>query len=192
MFSQAKIYDIRPSPLPMEMQMSRRIDLAGKRFSAWLVLSYSGMNDIGQSTWLCRCDCGTERRVVAQTLRLGLTNSCGCLKGDAIARARFKHGGAFTKSYASWHDMMWRCTNPRARNFKYYGGRGITVCERWLDYRNFVTDMGEPPEGLTIERMNNDGNYEPRNCKWATHAEQNRNKRPPYSVTPYVGQRRKG
>lgn len=164
--------------------MSKRIDLTGQRFGAWTVVRFGAQRPTGQTTWLCRCDCGVEREVVAQTLRMGLTSSCGCMKGAAIAKAKRTHGGSYKASYAVWKDMIRRCTVKSAPNYKNYGGRGIQVCERWQDYLNFVADMGEPPKGLSIERKDNDGNYEKDNCIWATRTEQNSNRR--YAITPRV------
>ena len=160
--------------------MSARIDLLGQRFGAWTVIGFAGANGNGQTCWHCRCDCGTERDVVAQTLREGLTKSCGCQKGIAIARARTKHGRSNTKGYWRWAGMIARCTQKNHAAWKYYGGRGIRVCERWLDFQTFLANMGEPPTPKhSIDRIHNDGNYEPGNCRWATAVEQIKNRRKP-------------
>lgn len=122
----------------------------------------------------CRCDCGAEKTVAGNTLRLGDARSCGCL----IVDTQTKHGMYGTPTYGSWSRMIARCTNPKSNRYKYYGGRDIKVCERWMLFVNFYADMGmRPSTKHSIDRIDNDGDYEPRNCRWATAKEQSANKR---------------
>lgn len=167
--------------------MAKRLQLSGKVFGRLTVVKEGHSTSVGTS-WLCLCFCGKEHTVRGANLISGSVTSCGCYAKEALARGREKalktvitHGafinGANPASYSSWHAMMHRCYDPKNYKFHNHGGRGITVCERWKDYLNFKEDMGEPTEGLSLERIDNDGNYEPSNCKWATRKEQGRNKR---------------
>ena len=126
--------------------------------------------------WLCRCDCGAECTVTGNHLRQGRVQSCGCLNTEKL-RAPKTHGKSKTRTWTIWNLMRQRCTNPRNESFKNYGGRGITICQRWDEFANFLADMGEAPTGLTIDRCENDGNYEPGNCRWVTRGEQALNTR---------------
>lgn len=131
-----------------------------------------------QRFYFVRCDCGIEKQVSSNCLRTGVTKSCGCL------RDQVKHGGYAKGERApeigSWQGMKDRCYKPSHKSFKNYGGRGISVCRRWLDsYETFLADMGRKPTPQhTIDRIDNDGDYEPDNCKWSTPSEQRRNQRP--------------
>lgn len=129
----------------------------------------------GRTMLVCRCDCGGSKHVNANTLKRGLVNSCGCLRSEASGRKT--HGKRNTRAFAIWSSMRQRCENPNSKQFSNYGGRGITVCERWQKFENFLADMGEPAEGLTIDRNDNDKGYEPGNCRWATRIQQNLNRR---------------
>ena len=131
--------------------------------------------------WLCQCDCGKEVIVRGASLTTGNTKSCGCLTtANAVT-----HGKSRTDEYKAWGTMLQRCTNPRATGFDRWGGRGITVCERWRrSFENFLVDLGPKPSPQhSIDRINNDGNYEPGNCRWATKQEQIWNSRVPRWIT---------
>jgi len=141
-----------------------------------------------RTRWLVRCDCGVEKLVDGAHMRYGKIRSCGCLAEDMGPEhgrkhlARFaghnrRHGMSRTPIYAIWKTMWDRCRNPRNRDWKYYGGLGVRVCERWALFENFYADMGEAPSGLTLDRRDPFGDYEPSNCRWITHAEQVRNTR---------------
>lgn len=141
----------------------------------------NGVGAKGMAAWLCKCDCGTTKTVIGNNLRQGHVVSCGCYQKEVAVRnglATKRHGETRTATYKTWISMKARCLNPSDQAYDNYGGRGITVCERWINsYELFVEDMGKRPSGASIERINVDGNYEPTNCIWATQKQQNRNKR---------------
>jgi hypothetical protein len=160
---------------------SHGADLIGMRFGRLIVVSRARNHEspAGHLTlcWECHCDCGQRSEVATHDLRSRHTRSCGCFSAEQLAGANRTHGMTRTPTYRSWQAMITRCTNPRRAAWKNYGGRGISVCARWRLFENFLTDMGERPAGTSIERINNDGNYEPSNCKWGTRKEQSRNSR---------------
>lgn len=166
-------------------------DLTGRQFGRLTVLRCAGSSPYGGAVWRCQCFCGQRCAVRGGSLRRGTTKSCGCLRRERTAergrkgQAAFTHGhtaeGKCSREYISWRSMIERCTYPKHKSFKDYGGRGITICERWLhSFENFLADMGLRPQGMTLDRYpNNDGNYEPSNCRWATANEQRANRHRP-------------
>ena len=159
-------------------------DLTGQTFGL-LTVARRAPNYISktgqEAVWHCHCECGNELDVRAGQLRSGHTKSCGCFQKKAAAKSSTVHGGATTKLYGVWSSMKHRCTNPHDKRFKDYGGRGITVCQEWLhDFSAFQTWAlsNGYQEGLTVDRINNDGGYSPNNCRWATMKEQMANQRP--------------
>jgi hypothetical protein len=154
-------------------QPNRAFDLTGERFGRWVVISRAE-NVNARATWNCRCDCATERVMSAEVLMRGRSHSCGCLRKDTF----LKHGMCRTPTYEAWCAMHARC-RPTWKDAHLYHGRGIAVCRRWGDFRNFLADMGERPPGrrISIDRRDNDKGYEPGNCRWATPAQQSRNTR---------------
>lgn len=157
--------------------MSKFIDLSGRVFGKLTVIEYCGNDKWRVSKWLCLCDCGKKIILTSNHLKSGSTKSCGCLRKEKTKLRFTKHNYKNTTIYNTWINMKQRCYNNNCPDYKNYGGRGIKVCDRWLKFENFYADVGDPPKGLTLDRPNNDGNYQTDNWRWATRKEQARNTR---------------
>ena len=163
-------------------------DITGMKFGRLTVLRLSHKDNRHECHWLCKCDCGNEKTVSGNKLRSGNTKSCGCMQKEFLdGRLRRKHGLTNTKLYATWENMKHRCNDPNNWMYPNYGGRGIKVCEEWLDSSTFfewALSHGYE-EGLSIERINVNGNYEPSNCKWVPIEEQYLNRTDSHFVTAF-------
>lgn len=166
--------------------MGKAIDLTGQRFGRLVVVSRAGNDKSGNYQWLCKCECGSETIVRGYSLRSGHTKSCGCLNRERSVDVHRSHGGRATRLYNVWCGIKSRCLNENIPNYCRYGGRGITVCDEWLNsfesFRDWALNSGYE-DTLSIDRIDNNAGYEPSNCKWSTRAEQNRNQRSNINLT---------
>ena len=156
----------------------KKLDLNGKTFGRLTAISVTKKGIRNKRAWVCQCECGSEVILQTSMLMSGHTRSCGCLHREEVGNMSRSHGLSQTPEYNVWMNMKARCSNPNNDHYKYYGGRGIRVCERWrTSFEDFLHDMGSKPAAKhSIDRMNNDGNYTKENCRWATANEQARNK----------------
>ena len=167
--------------------MSKVVDLTGRRFGRLVVVGRANppSDKRGCARWRCRCDCGNETDAFGYNLRQGVTASCGCLQKEQTRVANTIHGQTGSRLYIIWKSMRARCENPHNHDYGYYGGRGITVCEEWHDFANFMqwAERTGYQENLTLDRIEVNEGYNPVNCRWVTMHEQNRNRRNNVNIT---------
>lgn len=153
--------------------MRRIINRSGQVFSRVTVLDEK-IRKNHKTYWLCKCICGNTKYIDIACLISGGTKSCGCLGNESRMKKRTRKIGRGTSAYNRWVCMIQRCKNPKNKSFHNYGGRGISVCRRWMTFDNFYLDMGDPPPGTSLDRIDNNGDYNPSNCQWSdVHAQQN-------------------
>lgn len=163
----------------MEEHKYDESNIVGRRFGRLLVIRQSDTKKAPSiQKYVCLCDCGRAKDIAATSLVRGASKSCGCLHRDVVSKHGHSAGGTGSPTYQSWVAMVARCTSPTSGGYSYYGGRGVTVCDRWLEsFENFLEDMGERPDGKTLDRIDDALVYSKATCRWATRKEQQRNRR---------------
>lgn len=154
--------------------------MIGRRFTRLVVVEAAGRDKKRNLLWRCKCDCGADALIAGYRLRNGETRSCGCLQREVVTIRNTSHNQSSSRLYNIWSNMLARCQNENNPQFDDYGGRGITVCPEWHDFSTFAAwaAVAGYSSNLTIDRIDNDSGYAPRNCRWATRLQQSRNKRP--------------
>jgi conserved hypothetical protein len=163
------------------------MDIVGKTFNHLTIVEYAGKNKHKKKLYKCKCNnCGNEKVMIGTEVKNGYSKSCGCLTKQNLKR---KHGMTGTPIYKKWKTIKGRCFNPNASNYKWYGERGITMCKEWKnDFSKFYEDVGDIPfEGAELDRIDNNGNYEPNNVRWVDHRTNSNNRRKYHNKTGYTG-----
>jgi hypothetical protein len=164
--------------------MSKRQDVTGQIFGRLTAVRFSHSDIYRASHWECLCSCGNSHTVNLSSLKSGAVRSCGCFQKEVAKQQVETHGMCGKPEYRSWAGMVQRCTNPNAKHYDYYGGRGIAVCTEWLEsFENFYRDMGDRPAGCSLDRIDSSGNYCKENCRWSTASEQQNNMRSNRTLT---------
>jgi len=154
-----------------------KANLTGEKFNRLTVIEEYGRDKNKKVVWLCKCDCGNTLHVITEKLRSGNTKSCGCIRSEKLIAKNTIHGKRHLREYTVWINMKKRCYSEKCKQYKDYGGRGIIVCQEWInDFDKFISDMGlSPTRKHSIDRIDNDGNYTSENCQWSTRFQQHRN-----------------